>query len=257
MPYEKQQELYDLLFDNKTGLGLNIVRYVIPGGKNDSLSPQMQYTPERSVPGFWMGPDEPYDWSADDRQRNSLFEAIRRGVDVVEAITFSPPWWMTYSGDVAGNKNGRPNLRKDLYVIYAGYLAEVIHHYKAEWNVTFETFAPFNEPRHKWWKKGNGQEGNQFRDNQTLPFLRTVRAALDSKGLTEVKLLAIDDWPVETQEFLVQLQESDSDLELVDRLDIHGYVSPSPVDPNDGNFSPSYYTGVRDVSAGSKCDHRG
>ena len=205
LPSQQQQQLYDLLFDNTTGLGLNIVRYLIPGGKNDSLSPQLQWNPERSVPGFWMGPDEPYDWSADDRQRNALFEAIRRGVDTAEAVTFSPPWWMTVSGDVAGNENGRPNLRTDMYSTYAGYLAEVISHYKTEWNVTFKTFAPFNEPTHNWWKKGNGQEGNTFRGNQTLQFLREVRAALDDKGMNEVQLSVLDDWPLSTSEFLQQV----------------------------------------------------
>ena len=79
---------------------MNIVRYNIGGGADLTFDTNLR--PFGDIPGFKSGPDAPYDWSADKRQRDVLFAARERGANIFEAFNNSPPCWMTLSGSVTG-----------------------------------------------------------------------------------------------------------------------------------------------------------
>ena len=56
---------------------------------------------------------------------------------------------MTKSGCSNGNFLGgliHNNLDPSNASIFADYATEVIRHFHDEWNITFENYAPFNEP---------------------------------------------------------------------------------------------------------------
>jgi hypothetical protein len=102
LPKEDFDYVVDLLFDPRKGLGMNIVRYNIGGGADLTFDTNLR--PFGDVPGFKSGPNEPYDWTADKRQRAVLFAARDKGANVFEAFNNSPPHWMTLSGSVTGKK---------------------------------------------------------------------------------------------------------------------------------------------------------
>ncbi|KAH7302051.1 hypothetical protein KP509_23G054100 [Ceratopteris richardii] len=173
--------ILDLLFDLDKGLGMNIARYNIGGGANPELNERLR--PFGCMPGFKPGPTVAYDWSADSRQRTILLGARDRGATVFEAFSNSPPHWMTLSGSVTGNTRwGQDNLDPAYDVAFVDYLTEVVKHYQDQWNLHFESIAPFNEPVEGWWninkEKTTAQEGCNF----SISSMRRVREASESVG---------------------------------------------------------------------------
>ena len=146
------------------GLGFNIVRYNIGGGENPLyLKPNKQFLEYRTaVPGF-IAPDGTYDWTADAGQRLVLAESIKRGANLTEAFSNSPPYWMTKSGSVTGQHpdlpGGLDNIKPESDGAFTDYLAEVTRHFRDNWGVKFDSVEPINEPSGNWWRFGNHQEG--------------------------------------------------------------------------------------------------
>ena len=94
-------------FDEKDGLGMNIVRFNIGGG-DDSTHHHITRT-DSAMEGYAVNPvyDEAagtyqweWDWEKDAAQRNVLEKAIRQTDDrlIVELFSNSPPYFMTVSG---------------------------------------------------------------------------------------------------------------------------------------------------------------
>ncbi|CAI5522699.1 unnamed protein product [Closterium sp. Naga37s-1] len=163
LPQQQLTAMLDLIFDPINGLGLNIVRYNIGGGHNDTLSPQFHQSLEahwRGIPGYKPTKDGPYVWSADERQRKVLLGAKERGANVFEAFSNSPPWWMTQSGDVAGAvSKGKTNLLPQYEDDFADYLTTVVAEFAKRWGVTFDALEPFNEALEGFWMVGKEHEG--------------------------------------------------------------------------------------------------
>lgn len=195
-PDKTRQKVADMLFSQKSGLGLNVVRYNIGGGEN----PKYHFMEFRAaVPGFEPRPGK-WDWSADANQRWLLQAAMQRGADEQEAFSNSPPYWMTISGSVTGSQSGGNNLKLSEYPAFAQYLSSVVKHFQTHWGVTFRTVEPFNEPMSNWWKFGGRQEGAQFgqgAQNRLIPLLQrdlkvnksaTTIAAPDDNSIDETDL---------------------------------------------------------------------
>ncbi|KAF4315719.1 hypothetical protein BBO99_00007752 [Phytophthora kernoviae] len=73
--------------------------------------------------------------------------AITNGVNIVEAYSNSPPWWMTKNRATAGgDKGGEDNLLPESYGQFALYLATVVSEAKTRWDINFTYVAPFNKP---------------------------------------------------------------------------------------------------------------
>lgn len=186
----KRTRIADLLFDPDKGLGLNIVRYNIGGGDAPG---HKHMRAAGAVPGYRPTRDGPYDWTADANQRWMLQAAIQRGANITEAFANSPPWSMTVSGCSSGSKDGRSdNLRKDAYDDFADYLATVVKHFQTEWNITFDTIDPMNEPNAQWWKAHGRQEGCHFERESQERILRALAAALRAKGVRATRISAMD-----------------------------------------------------------------
>lgn len=175
-----RQDYVEKIFDPVKGLGLNIVRYNIGGGENPRYS-YLQY--HKAVPGYEPSPGR-WDWTADAGQRWVLEAAIAKGVDCVDAASYSPPYWMTVSGSVTGSVDGADNLDAKYDDAFADYLAEVVKHFRDEWGVNFRTVAPFNEPDGNWWKMGETQEGCCISTPHQQAIIKHMRRALSSRGLT-------------------------------------------------------------------------
>ena len=162
-----------------------------------------------------------------------LLGAKQREANIFEAVSFSPPWWMTISKDVGGNTGGKPNLAPANFPAFAEYLSDVVQQYERVWNVSFSTLAPMNEPLEWWWGDQSIQEGCAFSAKSIFPMLRAMREAMDRKGLQAVKLSGVDDWASPTVAFLLRAAATGeaSEMALIEKLEVHGYQSPTPLNP--------------------------
>lgn len=186
----------DKIFNASTGLGLTVARYNIGGGENPSYLPPsstVYISPRTRVPGYKATSTSAYDWTQDAGQRWMLQAGIDRGVNLTEAFSNSPPYWMTNSGSVSGaDDGGQDNLNPAYYDAFSDYLTTVVQHFKDSWGVTFDTLEPFNEPVSSWWRKGNWQEGAHIGNATQNTMIKKVGASLNAKGLT-TKLASADD----------------------------------------------------------------
>jgi hypothetical protein len=89
-----------------------------------------------------------------------LQEAKKRGANLFEAFSVSPPYWMTVSGCSSGNKTGQreDNLHPAMFESFVAYLTTVVKHFRDVEGVRFESLEPFNEPD-LGWGAGGRQEG--------------------------------------------------------------------------------------------------
>lgn len=158
-PNKVRQKVADLIFSEKEGLGLNVIRYNIGGGEN----PKYHFEePRADMPGF-ESPSGKFNWKADANQRWMLQAAKQRGANMFEAFSNSPPYWMTVSGSVTGSKIGASdNLKDSKEKAFAQYLTKVVQHFHEAWGIDFHSLEAFNEPASGWWKLGGRQEGSHF-----------------------------------------------------------------------------------------------
>lgn len=217
---EKLDEVLRLVFDEKEGLGLNIVRYNIGGGENPKILPNT-LRPGGDVPGFQ--PEEGvWDWQADEGQRKVLLKAFDYGVTIAEAFSNSPPYWMTKSGSVTGAEDGGNNLKDEYYDEFADYLTEVVKFYKEKHGINFRTLNPLNEPISNWWKKGNIQEGAHFSLDKQMEIIKKVADSLEEKGLTDTTVSAPDENSID--EMVKMLKGYDEEtVNKITQINTHSY----------------------------------
>jgi O-glycosyl hydrolase len=180
-----QSDYMDLLYGDpatRLTLGFNIARYNIGGG-DDPAHKHMR--PDCQMEGFEITQGAAFDWTRDVPQRRMLQEAKKRGANIFEAASYSPPYWMTISGCSSGTKLAhQDNLRLDMYENFVNYLATVVKHFQDAEGVHFESLEPFNEPD-TGWTAGGRQEGNSASyssENALIPMLasRLKRDGLDT-----------------------------------------------------------------------------
>jgi len=180
-PDSYRNDYMEKVFDPLKGLGFNIVRYNIGGGENPSLhtlSFRANMEGFEPTPGHW-------NWDADAGQRWVLQQAKTRGANIFEAFSNSPPYWMTLSGSVTGNRNGRENNLATAHVKdFAEYLATVAEYFKDHEGIVFRTVEPFNESTSGWWHYGDSQEGCHCDSHYQAWIIGFVGRALATRNLT-------------------------------------------------------------------------
>lgn len=224
---ENINDVMDLLYSPTEGLGFNIARYNIGGGDDPSHT-HMRIGGD--VPGYLPTEGGSYDWSRDANQRKILNEAIERGVDIVEAFSNSPPYWMTYSGCSAGNTfPWDDNLKADYYDDFADYLTEVTKHFKEEWGITFRTLSPINEPSTGLgWKAGNNQEGCDWAKESQEKIYRELQNSLENKNLNnDIKISGNEetnlDWTLDMEDYAQDVQDA---IWQINTHTYHGTMRP-------------------------------
>lgn len=229
LPEEEREYVLDLFFDPAKGLGLSVARYCIGGGANLAVDAQFR-APPRSflcLPGFRAAPDGPYDWAADGRQRACLLGARARGATRFEACAYSPPWWMTVSGSVAGSTKDCDNLAPGFYDDFADYMTEVVRHYRDKYDLAFDTLEPFNEPAEGWWVAGGRQEGCNFQAASMDRLIPLVHGHLRAKGLDRTCVAGVDAWLENTPAVFASF--GDAALAAVEQINVHSYYKMDPI----------------------------
>ncbi|MBN1601424.1 MAG: hypothetical protein JW915_07435 [Chitinispirillaceae bacterium] len=217
---KNREALIGAIVDPDTGLGYNCFRYNIGGGDQPGHT---HLSEARAVPGFKTSENGPYDWTADQNQRNILLAIASRGKNLIfEAFSNSPPWWMTISGCVSGNTNGADNLKPAYFSAFAEYLATVVKQYKDTWGITFRTVEPFNEPSSGYWKKNGGQEGCGFKNRQSQ-MVKELGKQLVAKGLfPETTVSAADETSLEHTITALKSYD-DSAFSFLSQINSHSY----------------------------------
>ena len=216
-PDSVRNKYADLIFDKHKGLGLNIVRYNIGGGEN----PKYHFMePRAAVPGFEPKPGH-FNWQADQNQRWFLRAAMQRGVNIEEAFSNSPPYWMTRSGSVTGAKNGGNNLNPKYEQQFADYLVKVDRYFRDHLGIRFNSLEPFNEPISRWWKFGNRQEGCHFSRGEQDTVLKMVGRDLQKAHL-KTELSVPDENSI--NQTIRSFRSYDATAKrLIDKINTHGY----------------------------------
>ncbi len=192
-PADTRQKLVDMFFNQKTGLGLNVIRYNIGGGENPVyMPPNHEFLTYRSaVPGYEPSPGV-WNWNADQGQRTILAMAMKEGANRLQAFSNSPPWWMTISGSVTGGHGGGDNLAPDKIETFTAYMAAVLKHFQDTWHITFNSVEPLNEPL-VGWAFGNGQEGCHVDSAEQNLVITSMGKSLRSAGIVGTTVAASDE----------------------------------------------------------------
>ncbi len=216
-PAHIRRRYMEKIFHPVRGLGLNVARYNIGGGENPKYS-FLRY--RAAIPGFAPTPGK-WDWTADRNQVLVLREAMRLGVNQVQAFSNSPPYYMTRSGSVTGGRGGGPNLREDDEQAFVNYLVEVTAYFRRRMGIRFQTLEAFNEPVSAWWKFGGWQEGCHIGNAQQQEIIVRLARALRYRGLA-TRIAAPDDNSIDETVRTWQSYKALS-RELVHQIDTHSY----------------------------------
>lgn len=197
-----RDSLMQALFSQRNGLGLTYLRYNIGGGNDPycgtggthyaCISPSYHATP-----GYESSTGE-YDWSQDANQRWVAKAAQSFGANLFEAVSYSPPYWMTISGTSEGGVGGSANLASGYFGTtpdsFADYLATVVQHFHTHFGITFHHVEPLNESGQTWWPAGDTkQEGCAFTFSGQEEMIQNMQAALASKHLL-TQVAAMDEY---------------------------------------------------------------
>ncbi|CAI5534024.1 unnamed protein product, partial [Closterium sp. Naga37s-1] len=249
LPEDQFTLIIDLLFDKAKGVGLNLARYTIGGSANYTNSPQFLNPAweTRILPGFRVQPNGPYDWTADWRLRKTMLAALARNVDEVEAISGSPPWWMTVSGDTAGAEQYKCNLKPEYFQAYTEYQASVIEHYRTHWNVTFSTMNPANEALEGWWIQGAKGEGCNFNPQEMSTLIQLLTATLKKRKLP-TKVAGFDSFVGATLRYAYKFPAAVK--AGLFRFNVHGYIPPPPNTTDTRQYMEGVMVGMHRMATG-------
>jgi len=181
-----QSQYMDLLYGDpamRLTLGFTVARYNIGGG-DDPTHQHMRA--DAQMEGFQSGANADFDWTRDAPQRRMLQEAKKRGANIFEAFSNSPPYWMTVSGCSSGaNVGHEDNLRPGMYGSFINYLATVVKHFRDVEGVRFESLEAFNEPDGGWAIRGR-QEGNGASYSSQNALIPMLASRLKQDGLNTI-----------------------------------------------------------------------
>lgn len=228
---QTSNEAAELLINEETGLGLDIIRYNIGGG-DDPTHNHITRT-DSKMPGYWGSYDAAtdtftYDYTKDANQRNVLLKMLEQNSNLtLEAFSNSAPYFMTVSGCTSGTADETmpDNLKADKYDDFADYMAKVVKYYKENYGVNFTSIEPMNENGWSISRNGAKQEGCSFsRGESQSKMLVEMDKALVNNELEDVILAGFDESSAgETVSALKAM--TDEAKAVIERVDTHTYVN--------------------------------
>ena len=151
-------------------LNYNVFRFSIGGGENPDYPENQLSRDGRVMPGYRTTPQaDGQGWGINDLSNDfgqiNMMDRIasyRQPYNdiITDMISYSCPWWMTFSGTTSGGVNGAENLKPEFYDDFADYLASVTRDLSVRnpsWNI--QHIEPFNEPLSGFWRAGGQQDG--------------------------------------------------------------------------------------------------
>lgn len=211
-------------------LNMNIFKYNLHGGDNPAFHadtiPNHFQAQMGEITSYKPTSTSPYNWSANANQRNILNKILAENSKaILEAIAYSPPYWMTNSSCSGGGTNGVSNLPGNNIGLYADYLTDIVEHYHDTLGITFESISPFNEPDGTWWKEKGPYEGCAFSVTQQIELIDSIYVKLQEKtmlGYTSISVAENNSIESTFSTFNGYLH-GDSILSKLGKINTHGY----------------------------------
>lgn len=179
------KEIARLLYDDETGLGLDVYRYNIGGGEHENPETRIG-DPSRRTESFYVLNEETgeyeYDFTRDANARRMLDYAVEYGASEVILFCNSPHFSMTKSGHASGGLEANSsNLPKENYAAFVDYVLTI-----ADWFVEqgypVTAISPINEPQWSWGGEWVGQEGCHYTADETVEVLEMFALEMQKRG---------------------------------------------------------------------------
>lgn len=182
---ERANEIARLLYDDETGLGLDIYRYNIGGGEKDNPNSRIG-DPSRRTESFYVFNEQTgkyeYDFTRDANARRMLDAAVKYGAKEVILFCNSPHFSMTVSGHASGGLEPyQSNLPKENYAAFVDYVLTIADWFVAQ-GYPVSAISPINEPQWSWGGDWVGQEGCHYTADETVEVLELFATEMQRRG---------------------------------------------------------------------------
>ena len=177
-PKQTIESMLDLLYgdnDGIKGIGLDLIRYNLGGGKKNAIVND----PLRRVETIEADKGD-FDFRRDQAAIRVVDMVVERGAEVV-VFANSPPARLTVSGAATGNGQ-QSNLRKGAERDFAQYLVNAAEYLRVSRNWPIVDISPINEPQWDWAPK-NGQEGSHYSPEAAYRVVRALYEEIRARGL--------------------------------------------------------------------------
>ena len=179
------KEIARRLYDDETGLALDIYRYNIGGGEHDNPDCRIWDTTRRTE-SFYVFNEETgeyeYDFTRDANARRMLDYAVEYGATEVILFCNSPHFSMTKSGHASGGLEPyTSNLPKENYAAFVDYVLTI-----ADWFVEqgypVTAISPIIVPQGSWGGEWVGQEGCLYTADEAVELLELFAVTMQERG---------------------------------------------------------------------------
>ncbi len=144
-------QMLDMIFDDETGIGLDIVRVMVGDGGVGTWGDTLYDGPTETIepqPGVFVWDQPDWDQQKENFDAHQIWlmrEAQARGVETILASVWSPPAWMKQNNRVTSG-GGTNKIRPEMRQAFADYLAEYVLGYEREFGIRITHISPTNEP---------------------------------------------------------------------------------------------------------------
>ncbi len=181
---ETAREIARLLYDDETGLDLDIYRYNIGGGEADNPDCRI-WDVNRRTESFYVLNAETgeyeYDFTRDANARRMLDMAVEYGAEEVILFCNSPHFSMTASGHASGGLTDyASNLPKENYDDFVDYVLTIADWFVAE-GYPVTAISPINEPQWSWGGEWVGQEGCHYTADEAVELLELFAVTMQER----------------------------------------------------------------------------
>lgn len=181
---ETAEEIARLLYDDETGLGLDVYRYNIGGGEADNPDCRI-WDKNRRTESFYVfnskSREYEYDFTRDKNARRMLDLAVEYGAEKVILFCNSPHFSMTASGHASGGLTDyASNLPKENYGDFVDYVLTIADWFVAQ-GYPVTAISPINEPQWSWGGEWVGQEGCHYSADEAVELLELFAVTMNER----------------------------------------------------------------------------
>lgn len=238
------EELRRLLYDEK-GLGLDIYRYNIGGGWDESNC--RVKNPWRRCESFYI-PNEgeeaedtggQFDFTRDKNAYAFMKRCVENGTaKTVILFANSPHYSLTSSGQASGSLiHHTCNLPLSNYERYADYFLDITEHFLQD-GIPVRFISPINEPQWRWGGSGVWQEGCHYEPQEVRRVFHIFAKKLEERGLDGVLLYGPESGEIGglTREYLRLFKADRLIMKRLGAFALHSYHAD-----NDTEIRRSFY----------------
>lgn len=222
------EDIAELLY-GKSGLGLNIYRYNVGGGTDETNF--RVANPWRRTESMYCFDKEAekgyYNYSRDKTAVDFMKLCLSKGnIDTLILFANSPHWSLTGTGQASGSLLCHTcNLPKMNYRKFADMFLNITEHFLSD-GLPVKYISPINEPQWKWGGSYVWQEGCHYEAAELIEVYHIFAEEIIKRGLP-VKLYGPESGEMfgQTEEYLNTMLADDVIMSVTDAFAYHSYHS--------------------------------